>query len=166
MIIRAAIHSDRDFVLECAKPFEIFGSYQAVVAGLLQKHIEYGVDESVNAPTRVYVCECEAGKPAGFVVASFMRIICDIKAIAVLPEYRRAGVAGMLLDFVLGRCAELGVEQVVSLTAETQNVAALGFFQARGFVPQGLVGTYMRGQAALKLQLDLQAPMNVDLQQD
>ncbi|MBE6876491.1 MAG: ribosomal-protein-alanine N-acetyltransferase [Ruminococcus sp.] len=90
----------------------------------------------------------EAEKPSGFVlvaldenqnVVSFLTASCildtaDLTNIAVAPEYRRQGIAGMLLKEL---CARIGK---VSLFLEVResNLPAREFYQKHGFEQVGI----------------------------
>jgi len=90
----------------------------------------------------------EAGKPSGFVLAAldeqqklagFLTASCildtaDLTNIAVAPEYRRQGIAGMLLKEL---CAGIGKASLF-LEVRESNLPARNFYQKHGFEQVGI----------------------------
>jgi len=69
-----------------------------------------------------------------------------LRRMAVLPEFRRLGVARKLLSELLNHAREIGYEQVVLLTTSAQQ-AALSFYPKHGFqlVSKRLANRALRG---------------------
>ena len=69
-----------------------------------------------------------------------------LRRMAVLPEFRRLGVAKKLLNELLNHAREIGYEQVVLLTTSAQQ-AALSFYPKHGFhlVSKRLANRALRG---------------------
>ena len=69
-----------------------------------------------------------------------------LRRMAVLPEFRRLGVARRLLDELLDHAREIGYKQVVLLTTSAQQ-AALQFYPKHGFqlVSKRLANRALRG---------------------
>lgn len=69
-----------------------------------------------------------------------------LRRMAVLPEFRRLGVARKLLDELLNHAREIGYKQVVLLTTSAQQ-AALNFYPKHGFqlVSKRLANRALRG---------------------
>ena len=69
-----------------------------------------------------------------------------LRRMAVLPEFRRLGVARKLLNELLNYAREIGYEQVVLLTTSAQQ-AALNFYPKHGFklVTKRLANRALRG---------------------
>lgn len=53
--------------------------------------------------------------------------VAEVRTVAVLPEYRGAGIGRLILDELLATATELGVQRVVCLTFEVE------FFTRHGF---------------------------------
>jgi len=150
MITRATCR-DIDFVRECAQPFERFGAYENMMLDMLRRQAD---QNGANEPAfgyKFYICCNEQGQQQGFMVAEYVPTICKIHAIAVSLQHRKAGVASRLLQCAIERCRELGITQLESITAETQNMPALSFFERHQFVNHGHVGYYPNQQRAVKL---------------
>ncbi|MDX1976011.1 MAG: ribosomal protein S18-alanine N-acetyltransferase [Rickettsiales bacterium] len=73
-----------------------------------------------------------APQPVGMMVYRQQVEQADIITIAVLPDYRRQGVAKALLANAMAHLQQLGVETVF-LDVEHQNQAALAFYEGFGF---------------------------------
>jgi len=69
-----------------------------------------------------------------------------LRRMAVLPEFRRLGVARKLLNELLNYAREIGYEQVVLLTTSAHQ-AALNFYPKHGFklVTKRLANRALRG---------------------
>ena len=64
---------------------------------------------------------------------------------AVLPEYRRQGVAGLLMDALLARAEELGIPDI-SLEVRPSNAPALALYAKYGFQEEGRRKGYYQGK--------------------
>ncbi len=79
----------------------------------------------------------------------------ELLAIAVTPEYQRAGIGKRLLRHIEGLARNLGIEEMVIHTAEI-NEAAHQFFAKNGFILKGSVNSYYpKGQKALEMSKTL-----------
>jgi [ribosomal protein S18]-alanine N-acetyltransferase len=78
-----------------------------------------------------------AGQAVGF--CSFWRVVDElhINNLAVVPEYRRAGVATALLTFVLEEGARLGAQRA-TLEVRRSNQPARQLYERFGFVVAGV----------------------------
>lgn len=74
--------------------------------------------------------------PVGYVLGQRVLDEAEIHAIGILPEARRAGHGGRLLDGVLHAWKVAGVHQV-HLEVREDNVAARNLYTSRGFRPNG-----------------------------
>jgi ribosomal-protein-alanine N-acetyltransferase len=81
------------------------------------------------------------GRVVGYIV--FWRVVHEIHLLdlAVAPSFRRCGVAGCLLDELLGQ-AEIGLAVRVELEVSAGNAAARAFYATRGFKEFGLRADY------------------------
>lgn len=77
----------------------------------------------------------------GFVLCQATQEECEILTIGVLPEWRRQGVAGTLLQWTLTRAEETGVLKVFLEVAENNN-PAFELYRANGFEDVGRRSNY------------------------
>jgi [ribosomal protein S18]-alanine N-acetyltransferase len=104
---------------------------------------EESVRAELTGPRRVAVvaCLCEAvvGEAVvGYAVTSSAGDVVDLQRVAVHPEHRRRGLAGLLLATVLS-----GDERVL-LEVSADNRAALALYAAEGFTEIARRGRYYR----------------------
>lgn len=78
------------------------------------------------------LCASQDDEPAGFVVYRISHEQADIMTIAVLPQYRRKGIAALLLEHVLAHIKRLGAENIF-LDVEDGNHAAIALYEKHGF---------------------------------
>jgi amino-acid N-acetyltransferase len=69
--------------------------------------------------------------------------LAEIRTLAVLPQYRGAGIGHLIMQVLLARARELGLARVFCLTFEVE------FFQRHGFRP--IVGTPVTPQVYAEL---------------
>jgi GNAT superfamily N-acetyltransferase len=69
--------------------------------------------------------------------------LAELETLSVLPAHRGDGVGTALVESVLGRLAEIGVEDL-AVTSTATNVDAHRFYEGHGFT-QGFVVHYRRG---------------------
>ncbi len=84
------------------------------------------------------LCAYENGV-CGYIVSWSVLGECEIANIAVAPEYRRQGIAGMLLDFVM---RESGMQYF--LEAREGNAAARALYEKHGFSEYGRRKNYYK----------------------
>jgi ribosomal-protein-alanine N-acetyltransferase len=95
---------------------------------------------------QVEATEAGAGNPAravGFLVAQNGGPEWELENIAVLPEYRRQGVARELLSALLAQARALLAERIL-LEVRAFNQAAIRFYEASGFQPLSRRRDYYR----------------------
>lgn len=96
-----------------------------------------------------------AEPPAGFVLARVAADEAEILTIAVLPEQRRAGLGGRLLDAAAAAARQAGAA-FLFLEVAADNSAALALYRSRGFAAVGLRADYYgQNRDAVVLRLDL-----------
>jgi [ribosomal protein S18]-alanine N-acetyltransferase len=93
------------------------------------------VEEGVagRLPTVHYLVAEEDGRVVGHAVASIVADVAELQRIAVAAGHRRRGLAGALLDEVVALALGARAERLL-LEVREDNVAALGFYAAHGFV--------------------------------
>lgn len=83
------------------------------------------------------------GRLVGFILGRAMTDEGEILNLAVVADQRRRGVAGALLDELLGRLADNGVEAVF-LEVRESNLGARRFYEKAGFEVVGRRSGYYR----------------------
>jgi len=143
MPIRHAQNQDQNdyaFITELAQEFNIFGHYGPVFQNLFH-----------NQPDSFLIYENDEHTNIGFAQIQWIGNIGDIQGIAVVPAYRRQGVAGQLLAQILVLANNRGATSLQCITAQADNEPALTFFTRHGFKNLGVAGQYPRRQIAVKL---------------
>ena len=84
-----------------------------------------------------FLCEDESG----FIFCGRVLDEAEIYTICVLPEYRRLGKGGQLLDAALQHAKTLGVQKFF-LEVDENNTAALALYTSRGFIKVGFRKDY------------------------
>lgn len=78
----------------------------------------------------------DGGTLAGYLCFSHVMDEGNIDNIATAPEYRRRGLAGEMLDELLGRCRALGL-RYINLEVRESNAPARKLYEKRGFETVG-----------------------------
>jgi [ribosomal protein S18]-alanine N-acetyltransferase len=91
-----------------------------------------------STPRRIALVAAKAdeGGLLGFAVASLLPPQAELETIAVVPESQRSGLGGGLFAEMVGELRKAGVTELL-LEVRGSNRAALGFYDARGFVETG-----------------------------
>ena len=92
------------------------------------------------------------GRIAGYLIAwIIVPIECQVGSIAVLPEYRRQGIARQLLGILLQTCRQTGTPDAY-LEVRVSNTAAIELYSSLGFVQDGLRKAYYQdGEDAITM---------------
>jgi ribosomal-protein-alanine N-acetyltransferase len=115
------------------------------------------VEEGVagRLPTVHYLVAEEDGQVVGHAVISLVADIAELQRIAVAQSHRRRGVAGALLEEVVGLASRSGADRLL-LEVRADNDAALSFYAAHGFVEVDRRPRYYRdGATAIILRRSL-----------
>ena len=94
-----------------------------------------------------YLVAEEAQRVVGHAVASLVDDVGELQRIAVAEGHRRRGLATALLDAVVQLAVGAGADRLL-LEVREDNVAALGFYAAHGFVELDRRRRYYRDGAA------------------
>lgn len=89
--------------------------------------------ESLKSPVVVMKTAFWKGKPAGYLCAVYLYEEAEIQRIAVSPEYRRKGIASVLMDCFFAEKAP----QETFLDVRASNTAARTLYEGKGFVVCG-----------------------------
>jgi ribosomal-protein-alanine acetyltransferase len=115
-----------------------------------------GITETIQYETaRAFVAE-SGGSSVGYVMARISGEEGEILNLAVLPKYRRQGIARCLLEEALIAAAAAGVREAY-LEVRQSNAEAIALYQAHGFRPVGIRSDYYRNP--LEDALVLRAPI-------
>ena len=92
------------------------------------------------------------GRIAGYLIAWVIAPVeCQIGSIAVLPEYRRRGIARQLLEILLETCRKTKTPETY-LEVRVSNAAAIELYRSLGFETDGLRKSYYQdGEDALTM---------------
>ncbi len=119
------------------------------------KEIKEQMESSSGA--RFIVAELEAASEGAAAEAPPKKLIGSVSAwylppweiqignFAVLPEYRRQGVAGLLMDALLAKAEERGIPDI-SLEVRPSNAPALALYAKYGFLEEGRRRGYYQGK--------------------
>jgi ribosomal-protein-alanine N-acetyltransferase len=81
--------------------------------------------------------------PSGFALALGLGEECEILALGVVSERRRAGIGSALVDSICCEAQQRGADRVL-LEVAVDNVAARALYAARGFIQVGCRRCYYR----------------------
>jgi ribosomal protein S18 acetylase RimI-like enzyme len=139
---------DRAFVLAVAnRAFLVYGSYDT-----------YLKDWYDNDAVSTILAEVDGQRAGFFMLTTYrdadaaQRIVADLVAIAVAPEFQSRGIGECLLAhaFSLAGNARVPAQEMWLVVAEG-NARAQRFFARNGFRFGGGVGVYPAGQRALRM---------------
>lgn len=94
---------------------------------------------ALQSPCGLWLCAYSGGCLAGTLGAQVLEPEAEILSVGVHPDFRRRGIARMLLMQFFTRCA--GVEHVY-LEVRRSNLAAQALYAAFGFSPCGIRKSY------------------------
>jgi ribosomal protein S18 acetylase RimI-like enzyme len=111
----------------------------------------------------VFVDEDAARVRRGFAMVGFYmepdaqgvhQPVADLLALAVAPRFQRAGVGKQLLQHAIAATARVAEQSKVwelRLTVAGDNLVAQRMYEHAGFIRVPAMGTYERGQAAVRM---------------
>ena len=88
--------------------------------------------DELTSETSQFVCAKYENKIVGFAGIKMVLDEADIMNIAVKKDYRRQGIATLLLNHILNICKENGI-QTVNLEVNEENFSAISLYQKFGF---------------------------------
>jgi len=107
-------------------------------------------------PTVHYLVAEVDGSVVGHAVTSLAGDVAELQRIAVTPAQRRTGVASALLDSSVALAVSDGGADRMLLEVRADNVGALAFYAARGFVEVDRRPRYYKdGATAVVMRLPL-----------
>lgn len=93
---------------------------------------EKAIESCLISETGIYCLSDETEKPEGY---AFGTIICDeaeLYRIAVLPDSRRKGTGGRILDSFIAECENRGAVKIF-LEVRSRNIPARRLYESKGF---------------------------------
>ncbi len=147
---------------------------QVTIRGMTEKDIPSLLEvEAGSFPTpwteRMFRCQIKLeeisvnlvaeakGRTIGYAASWIGYEELHLLSIAVLPEMRGSGVAGLLLERIIERAKAAGALKII-LEVRAGNARAQGFYLKHGFAQIGLRKKYYaeNGEDALVMELDLE----------
>lgn len=96
-----------------------------------------------------------SGRIAAYSIATLTRHGAEIESLAVLPRYRKLGIAIALLKATIRKLRRAGVRRI-SLMVRRKNAAAIHLYHSLGFVRVSTIADYYPGGApAWRMRLSL-----------
>jgi len=113
-------------------------------AGLTVCSEHYWLGELISRHSRALVAEWEeGGEVMGYIHAWFLQGEMQITEIAVKGQFRKRGIATLLIKHLIGQAKEEGIKRAY-LEVRTGNEAALNLYRKMGFSIQGRRPGYYR----------------------
>ena len=151
-MIRNATQQESDSITMLAREFEIFGNYVQVFQAMLRGDMEFLRTFGVIHQPKLFVSiDDNTQAITGFAAVEWTRLVGKIHVIATAQEYRRKGIATALIEHIDRLAFANNIDQLETLTAETENPSALELFKRNGFVVVDFPGNYQNGQRAVRL---------------
>ncbi len=99
------------------------------------------------------------GQITGYVCVRTILDLTHLMNIAVAPEFRRKGIASMLLKDVIGELKRLKPDTRLTLEVRQSNIAAIRFYERFGFKTTGKRNGYYQSPPdnAIIMELDISA---------
>ncbi len=108
-----------------------------------------------RSATRAWVARETGGRVAAFVIGWRVRDEIQVLSVAVVPRWRRRGLASRLLEAYFGSLQAEGVREA-TLEVRASNRAAVALYERLGFETLGERPRYYRGgESALLLEAQL-----------
>ena len=151
-MIRNIIPEDHNFIIQLSRTFNRFGRYDEIFMSMLNGIAPPGVTGNVN----LFIHLNTAGQQTGFFALEKKQNVGNILGVAVDENFRRQGIATLLLKHAEEIARSQEISSLECNTAETENPSALTCFVRYGFVNMGYIGRYPEGQRAVRLRLELE----------
>jgi len=94
-------------------------------------------------PSVLLLTLCDGEVLTGYLMLLTVPPDGEILNLAVMPEYRRQGLADRLFDTCLAYCRDVGIEMLF-LEVRASNTPAVSLYEKRGFVTVGRRKNYYR----------------------
>jgi ribosomal-protein-alanine N-acetyltransferase len=136
-----AKHGIRRFEVADAAAMQALASTEPLVAQWSRE--SYG--RLVECGYEAWMAITAGGEVSGFMVTRTVSVEAEILNLAVARGYRRTGIASALCDAALRDFCLVGVQRVF-LEVRASNMAAIAFYEKRGFAKVGSRPGYYPGQ--------------------
>lgn len=147
--IRLAVPADAARIAEMSRDFIEYGLGWSWDAARVLRRLR-------NRATNVIVAESGADI-VGFALMEYADVEAHLLLFGVEPIHRRRGIGSSLLAWLETTAATAGIE-LIFLEARVTNVAARGFYQARGYRELARMPRYYSGREdAVRIGKDLAA---------
>ncbi len=107
----------------------------------------YGMLKSEMDGGAVFLGAVSGGETVGYICARLIIDEADINNVAVVPEFRRRGVASALIDGLKDYCLKRGINRF-TLEVNVNNRAAKSLYARARFVSVGIRKGYYHGEDA------------------
>lgn len=148
--VRNADISDLQFVTELASSFNIFGAYVPVFEAMVQNNAQMLRLYKVTHQIEIKIAQLDFND-AGFIAIEWTPAVGKIHGIVVREKFRGKGVGDFLLNEARDEAVRRNIGSLECLTGEDANPHAMNLFIRNGFANPTRVGTYPRGQSAVRL---------------
>lgn len=152
-MIRNIVTEDHHFIAILSRTFNRFGPYEQIFMSMLNGIAPPGVKGKVN----LFIHLNTSGQQTGFFALEKKQNVGNILGVAVDQNFRRQGIATLLLKHAEEIARSQEISTLECITAETENPSALTCFVRYGFVNEGYIGRYPLGQRAVRLRLEIDA---------
>lgn len=88
--------------------------------------------KAIESDSIMMYVACIDGEVVGYLECIYMFVEMEISSLAVRKDYRRKGIASLMIDTVMADMSELGVEDVF-LEVRSKNTAAKELYANSGF---------------------------------
>ena len=117
---------------------------------------EKDVSSYIDSPLHTVSVAEKDGVFVGYLIASEVASEAELLRVAVLPEHRRHGYAGRLIDALTEKCVG-NCDEKIFLEVRKSNLAARTLYSSKGFSEYGTRSSYYRDptEDAVLMMLDL-----------
>ncbi len=109
---------------------------------------------TLRGPAFGVACETRDGILAGYCSAESAGLYAYIMNVAVLPDYRRRGLATAMIGRIIGLCLERGA-MVISLDVRESNAGARALYEKLGFRAEGTLPRHYRNPVEAAIVMNL-----------
>lgn len=104
---------------------------------------ENSVASELNNPLSLWLVALDDATVAGYIGSQSVQGEADMMNIAVHPDYRRKGIARLLVTELVAALAKKGVHSL-ALEVRASNAPAIALYEQLGFIQVGLRPNYYR----------------------
>lgn len=112
------------------------------------------LESEISGAFSVTVTEIRDGKTVGFALGRVVADEAELFKIAVLPEYRRQGIAKKVLNELHEKMREKGAAKCF-LEVRSQNESAVALYEKLGYTKMRTIARYYSDDDALAMEIAL-----------